>query len=51
LSLVRGRHRWRFLVKAPREADVQAFLRTWLEGIETKGSLRLAVDVDPYSFL
>jgi hypothetical protein len=30
---------------------MQSFLRTWLAGVETKGSLRLAVDVDPYSFL
>ncbi len=51
LSLIRGRHRWRFLIKAPRETDVQAFLRQWLSGIEAKGALRLAVDVDPYSFL
>jgi len=51
LSLVRGRHRWRFLIKAPREADIQAYLRQWLAGIEPKGSLKLAVDVDPYSFL
>ena len=51
LSLVRGRHRWRFLVKAPRDADLQGFLKAWLAGVETRGSLRLAVDVDPYSFL
>jgi primosomal protein N' (replication factor Y) len=51
LSLVRARHRWRFLVKGPRSADMQAFLSAWLSGVETRGSLRLAIDVDPYSFL
>lgn len=52
LAVVRGRHRWRLLVKAPRELDIQDYLRTWLAAIpEPKGDLRLSVDVDPYSFL
>ena len=51
LHLLRGRHRWRLLVKCSRSVDLQAYLRTWLHGIQPKGSLRLAVDVDPYSFM
>ena len=51
LHLVRGLYRWRYLVKARRGINVQAFLRTWLEGVKATGSLRLAIDVDPYSFL
>ncbi len=52
LALIRGRHRYRLLVKAARDADLQAYLRHWLDGAPpAKGSLRLAVDVDPYSFL
>ncbi len=52
IFVVRGRHRWRLLVKAPREADIQAYLRAWLGVVpEPKGDLRLAVDIDPYSFL
>lgn len=52
LAVIRGRHRWRLLVKAPREIDVQAYLREWLAALpEVKGDLRLTVDVDPYSFL
>ncbi|WP_088347851.1 MULTISPECIES: primosomal protein N' [Rhodomicrobium] len=52
LALIRGRHRYRLLVKASRDADLQAYLRHWLDGAPpAKGSLRLAVDVDPYSFL
>ena len=49
--MVRGRHRWRFLVKARREANLQAFLRLWLGHIKPKASLALQVDVDPYNFL
>ncbi len=51
ISVVRGRHRWRFLVKAKREVNIQAFLREWLKDVKPKGSLALQVDVDPYNFL
>jgi primosomal protein N' (replication factor Y) len=52
LALIRGRFRYRLLVKAARDADLQAYLRHWLERAPPhKGSLRLSVDVDPYSFL
>ncbi len=52
LAVIRGRHRWRLLVKAPREIDVQAYLRAWLGAMPPlKGDLRLTVDIDPYSFL
>jgi primosomal protein N' (replication factor Y) len=52
LSVIRGRHRYRLLVKAAREADLQAYLRLWLAAVpKPKGDVRLMVDIDPYSFL
>ncbi|MEM8689083.1 MAG: primosomal protein N' [Pseudomonadota bacterium] len=51
LAMVRGRHRVRFLVKSQRDVNIQAFLAAWLDGVKPKGSVRLAVDVDAYSFL
>ncbi|MGH6866066.1 MAG: primosomal protein N', partial [Methyloceanibacter sp.] len=52
LSVIRGRHRYRLLVKAAREADLHAYLRLWLgQAPKPKGDVRLTVDVDPYSFL
>ena len=52
IAVVRGRYRWRLLVKAPRELDLQAYLRTWLATLPKPPSdLRLTVDIDPYSFL
>ena len=52
LSVIRGRHRYRLLVKAARETDLQANLRLWLSAVtKAKGDLRLTVDIDPYSFL
>jgi primosomal protein N' (replication factor Y) len=39
-------------VKAPREVDLQTYLRAWIDLLpKTKGDLRLSVDIDPYSFL
>lgn len=51
LALVRGRRRKRLLVRADRDVDIQAFLRAWLARVKIPSSVRLAVDVDPYSFL
>jgi primosomal protein N' (replication factor Y) len=52
LAVIRGRHRYRLLVKAARETDLQAYLRLWLGAApKPKGDTRLAVDIDPYSFL
>ena len=52
LSVIRGRHRWRILVKAPRDLDLQTYLRAWVAEIPpVKGDLKLSVDIDPYNFL
>lgn len=52
IAVIRGRHRWRLLLKAPREVDMQGYLREWLSRLPPlKGDIRLQVDVDPYSFL
>jgi primosomal protein N' (replication factor Y) len=51
MSLLRGRHRRRFLLKAARDVAVQPLLHGWLQHIGLPGSVRLQVDVDPYSFL
>ena len=50
-ALVRGRRRKRFLVRADRGVDLQAFLGAWRARVKPPGSVRLAIDVDPYSFL
>ena len=51
LALVRGRRRKRLLVRADRDVDLQGFLRAWLVRVKLPSSVRLTVDVDPYSFL
>ena len=52
LALIRGRYRFRILVKTEREVDLQAYLRTWLaQTPKTRGNVKVAIDVDPQSFL
>ncbi|KRP85661.1 primosomal protein N' (replication factor Y) [Bradyrhizobium sp. USDA 4503] len=52
LAVIKGRYRFRLLVKSLRNVDLSQYLREWLEsGPKTKGNLKLEVDVDPQSFL
>ncbi|WP_277980442.1 primosomal protein N' [Sphingomonas phyllosphaerae] len=51
LAMLRGRHRFRLLVHARRGMDVQDVIRAWLGALDWPAKVRVAVDVDPYSFL
>lgn len=51
LAMLRGRHRFRLLVHARRQLDVQDVIRDWLGSVEWSSKVRVAVDVDPYNFL
>ncbi|MGX7742998.1 primosomal protein N' [Rhodopseudomonas parapalustris] len=52
LAVIKGRYRFRLLVKSVRGFDLSNYLRSWLaNGPKTKGNLKLEVDVDPQSFL
>jgi primosomal protein N' (replication factor Y) len=51
LALVRGRRRKRFLVRADRGVDLQGFMSAWRARAKIPSSVRVAIDIDPYSFL
>jgi len=51
LAVLRGRHRYRLLVRAPRTVPLQDIMTAWLSGVPVAGTVRRAVDVDPLSFL
>ncbi|MFZ2103545.1 MAG: primosomal protein N', partial [Oricola sp.] len=52
LALIRGRHRFRLLVHGPERANLQAFLRAMIGNApRPRGSVRVAIDIDPQSFL
>jgi primosomal protein N' (replication factor Y) (superfamily II helicase) len=51
IAVVRGRHRFRLLVKAPRGFDLSVYVREWLNHApKPRGNVRLEVDIDPQSF-
>jgi primosomal protein N' (replication factor Y) len=51
VAVVRGRHRFRLLVKAPRAYDLSGYLRDWLSAApKLRGNVQLEVDIDPMSF-
>ncbi|GGE00370.1 replication restart DNA helicase PriA [Gemmobacter megaterium] len=51
IARVRGRHRVRLLVKAPKSCALQPALTAWLAQVSVPAAVRLAVDIDPQSFL
>jgi primosomal protein N' (replication factor Y) len=51
IAVMRGRHRFRLLVKSPRNYDLSAYVRDWLAAApKAKGTLQVEVDIDPQSF-
>ena len=52
LALIAGRHRFRLLVHGERRSDMQTYIKALLSaGPKIRGSVRVAVDIDPQSFL
>ncbi|MEO1249342.1 MAG: hypothetical protein AAFW76_05825, partial [Pseudomonadota bacterium] len=50
LARLRGRFRTRFLVQAKRGTEIQRFIGDWLGKVKLPSSVRLGIDIDPYSF-
>ena len=51
ITVLRGRHRRRFLVKSPKSVDLSAYMAAWLARFKAPSTVRISVDIDPYSFL
>ena len=51
LSLLRGRYRYRLLMNARRSVQLQDIIRQWLGTLNHPPGVRVAVDIDPYSFV
>ncbi|MHA6288060.1 primosomal protein N' [Maricaulis sp. CAU 1757] len=50
-AIVRGWHRRRILVRADKSIDISAYLRAWKARVKTPPSVRVSIDVEPYSFI
>ncbi|MEL6258922.1 MAG: hypothetical protein AAFQ67_07695, partial [Pseudomonadota bacterium] len=51
ISILRGRHRRRFLIQAPKSVDLSAYMAAWRARLKTPGGVRISIDIDPYTFL
>jgi primosomal protein N' (replication factor Y) (superfamily II helicase) len=51
VARVRGRHRVRLLIKAEKTVPLQAALSAWVAQFKLPTNLRLAIDIDPQSFM
>jgi primosomal protein N' (replication factor Y) len=51
LARLRGRWRFRLLVRAERRLPLSGIIRDWLDTVSVPSAVRVVVDVDPYSFV
>lgn len=49
--MLRNRYRFRLLLKTARSINIQEVLKVWLAKVGIPGSVRVEVDIDPYSFM
>ena len=50
IARIRGRHRVRLLVKAPKGVALQGAVAAWIGQVKVPNQTRLTVDIDPQSF-
>ncbi|WP_373696363.1 primosomal protein N' [Hyphobacterium marinum] len=50
-GVLRGRWRRRLLVRADKSVDISAYLASWKARVKIPASVRVVMDVDPYSFV
>lgn len=48
---LRGKYRYRILIKSGKKIALQKIIRTWLAPISVPPAVTVKVDIDPYSFL
>jgi primosomal protein N' (replication factor Y) len=48
---LRNHYRWRLLLSADKTFPMQEYIRDWLSGAKPPSTIRIGVDIDPYSFM
>jgi len=51
LAYVRGRHRWRLLLKADKSIPLQRYIQQWLAPLKIPSTVQITIDIDPYNFI
>jgi primosomal protein N' (replication factor Y) len=50
IFVLRNKYRYRLLLKTAKDIKIQDVLATWLKRVKLPSSVRVEVDIDPYSF-
>ncbi len=48
---LRGKYRYRLLVRADKKIDIQKVIAAWIGGVKVPSTVRVYIDIDPQSFL
>ena len=48
---IKGRHRFRFLVNAPKKVNMQKIIHGWHSSLVMPAIIRRQIDIDPYNFM
>ena len=48
---LRGKYRYRILVKSPKQVALSRILKEWLKNFKSPSSVTVRIDIDPYTFL
>lgn len=51
LFMLRGKYRYRLMVKTERNINLPDIMRNWVDSVKTPSSVRIKLDIDPQSFL
>ena len=51
LFMLRDKYRFRLLLKTARNINIQEVVKKWLTMVAVPSSVRVEVDIDPYSFM
>ena len=51
IYMLRGKYRYRLLLKTTKLIRIQEVLRNWLGRVNIPNNVRVEVDIDPYSFM
>ena len=51
IFMLRGKFRYRLLLKTLRNINIQVILKKWLKMVNIPSTVRVETDVDPYSFM
>ncbi len=51
VTKLHGRTRWKILLRASKNYNIQGYILSWLKPLTLPKSVRLNIDIDPYNFL